>query len=142
MSAESVVDRMDGRLVWILARASQRLGEDLAQRLKPEGLAIEQFWILESLVRGGPAPMNGLAKVALVEPPTMTKIIDRMVSAGLVFRTPDSHDRRKILITPTDEGQAVHARISSVIVDQEQHIEQILDGESKEKLRSLLVSLI
>ncbi|MEM7522192.1 MAG: MarR family transcriptional regulator [Pseudomonadota bacterium] len=142
MSEDDTALRPDGQLAWMLARVNQRFEDDLAKRLKPEGLAVEQFRILDALTRGGPAPMNTLAKVALVEPPTMTKIIDRMVASGLVFRAPDDKDRRKIMIVMTDEGAALYDKLSTVSADQERQIELLLDGSKAQTLRNLLVSLI
>ncbi|MEM1160551.1 MAG: MarR family transcriptional regulator [Pseudomonadota bacterium] len=135
------VDR-DMRLVWMLARANRTLESDLAKRLKPQGIAVEQFWILEALAQNGPSPMNGLARIALVEPPTLTKIIDRMVASGLVFRAPDTDDRRKINILLSEEGEALYQKLAIEISDQEDNIDQILSDGKLSTLRNILVRLI
>lgn len=130
------------RLVWMLASANRTLEADLAEVLKPEGIAVEQFWILEALAQNGPSQMNGLARIALVEPPTLTKIIDRMAASGLVFRAPDTQDRRKINILLSEEGEAVYERLSAKISDQEDIIDELLSEDKISTLRTLLVRLI
>lgn len=132
----------DKRLVWMLASANRALESDLAKRLKPEGIAVEQFWILEALVQNGPSQMNSLARIALVEPPTLTKIIDRMVASGLVFRAPDAEDRRKVNILLSEEGEALYGKLSIQISNQESTIDQILTEKKVLALRSILVQLI
>lgn len=132
----------DKRLVWMLASANRTLESDLAKRLKPEGIAVEQFWILEALAQNGPSQMNSLARIALVEPPTLTKIIDRMTTSGLVFRAPDTEDRRKINIFLSEEGEALYKRLAVTISDQEDIIDELLSEDKISTLRTLLVRLI
>lgn len=132
----------DRRLVWMLASANRTLESDLAKRLKPEGVAVEQFWILEALAQNGPSQMNSLARIALVEPPTLTKIIDRMTALGLVFRAPDTQDRRKINILLSEEGETLYKRLAIKISDQEDIIDKLLSEDNVSTLRTLLVSLI
>lgn len=131
----------DRHLVWMLASASRALESDLAKRLKPEGVAVEQFWILETLAQNGPSQMNSLARIALVEPPTLTKIIDRMTASGLVFRAPDTQDRRKINILLSEEGVTLYKRLAIQISDQEDIVDKLLSEDNISTLRTLLVSL-
>lgn len=125
----------------MLASASRTLESDLAKRLKPEGVAVEQFWILETLAQNGPSQMNSLARIALVEPPTLTKIIDRMTASGLVFRAPDTQDRRKINILLSEEGVTLYKRLAIQISDQEDIVDKLLSEDNISTLRTLLVSL-
>lgn len=37
---------------------------------------------------------------------SLTSLVDRLEAQGLVRRRPDAHDRRKVLIEPSDEGRA------------------------------------
>ena len=52
--------------------------------------------------------MGELAHAALLNHPTLTKTIDRMISQALVYRRVDPVDRRKILIFISDDGRAVN----------------------------------
>ncbi len=129
--------RMDEQLAWMIARVNRRLEEELADRLKPGGVPIEQFRILETLAQRGPQPMGALAAAALVEKPTLTKIVDRMVAAGLVFREPDEQDRRRVNIALAPEGSALYARLDAVSAEQERRIAELLDGDD-ERARSFM----
>ncbi|MEJ8570292.1 MarR family transcriptional regulator [Microbaculum marinum] len=133
--------KFDEKLVWMLARANRRLEHELERELKPRGVPLEQFRALEALHQRGPMPMSELAEAAFVERSTMTKIVDRMVAAGHVFRAPDEEDRRRINIVPTDEGLALHDKLSAISVDLEERITRILDEPRTQTLRRLLASL-
>src|SRR5438552_3800061 len=102
--------RLKDQLGYIIASVNRQLEEELHERLRPAGVPIEQFRILEALSGGDAYPMGELAGHALVEPPTLTKIVDRMVADALVYRTPDPSDRRRVLILIAPAGKALYRR--------------------------------
>ena len=73
--------------------------------------------------------------------PTLTKIVDRMVTNSLVYRSPDEKDRRRILIFMTPRGKATHERIQRIADDQQNRLQERLQGQQYEQLKSLLESL-
>jgi len=82
---------MSQHLAYIIASVNRQLEEELQERLRPAACRSSSS-ASRGARRRGPLPMGELAGRALVEPPTLTKIIDRMVSESLVFRTPDPSD--------------------------------------------------
>jgi DNA-binding MarR family transcriptional regulator len=90
--------RMQDQLAYLIASLNRRLEEELAEQLRAEGIPIEQMRILTALTDGAGLPMGDLANIVLVEGPTLTKIVDRMVTSSLVYRSPDAKDRRRILM--------------------------------------------
>ncbi len=141
MSEARPTTKFNEKLVWMLARANRRLETELERELKPRGVPVEQFWILEALHERGPMPMSELAEAAFVERSTMTKIVDRMVAAGYVFRAPDAEDRRRINIVETDEGTALYKQLSAISSKLEAQIARKLDEPGTETLRELLETL-
>lgn len=68
------------------------------------GIGPGQLSALSVLVFGGPKSLHELAKAEQVQPPTMSRIVDALVTHGLAKREVDSNDRRLIRITATDKG--------------------------------------
>lgn len=89
---------MEDQLAYLIASVNRQLEDELAETLKPEGIPIEQFRILSALASVDGRAMRDLAGAVLIDPASLTKIIDRMVSDALVYRTLDPGDRRKVLI--------------------------------------------
>jgi MarR family transcriptional regulator, organic hydroperoxide resistance regulator len=135
-------NRLSDQLAYIVASVNRQLEEELHERLRPEGVPVEHLRVLEVLDRGGAVPMGELAAQALVEPPTLTKIIDRMVSESLVFRSPDPHDRRRVLILPAPAGKVLCKRLKRVSREQEERLVRQLPQDKADQLRSLLRELI
>src|SRR5260370_28747002 len=103
--------RLNDQLVYIIACVNRQIEEDLHERLRPAGVPREQLRILEVLQGSEGRSMGELAALALIEPTTLTKVVDRMVSNALVFRLPDPADRRRVLIRVAPAGHALFRRL-------------------------------
>jgi DNA-binding MarR family transcriptional regulator len=87
------------RLVRIMARALEGLDPPLSVR---------QFLVLQRIDEGARRNVD-LARVIRVSGPTMSGVVDRLVSMGLVERVLDEDDRRAVSLSLTPEGRAVLA---------------------------------
>jgi len=68
------------------------------------GVGPARLSALSVLVFGGPMRLTDLARVEQVKPPTMTKVIAGLESAGLVRRRADSADARAVRLQATPRG--------------------------------------
>lgn len=105
-------------------------------------MPVEQWCILKVLSDGNGRSMGELAEAVLLNHPTLTKIIDRMVSDGLLDRPQDPHDRRKVLMFCSNRGRALCQRLNSLAMSQEAHIIENYGNKSTRELKRLLESLI
>ena len=134
--------RMKDQLAYMIASLNRQLEAELEDRLRPGGVPIEQYRILEVLDAKEPAAMGEIAQQSLIEAPTLTKIVDKMVAEGLVYRAPDDNDRRRVLILTAPAGKTLFKRLRGVSTAQEQRIIDLLEGDKAAALRSLLKELI
>ena len=118
------------------------LENELEERLRPGGVPVDQFRILEVLDASEPCAMGEIASQSLIEPPTLTKIVDKMVGDGLVYRAPDPDDRRRVLILMAPAGKALFKRLRGVSTAQEQRIVELLQADNAAELKKLLRSLV
>ncbi|WP_225755166.1 MarR family winged helix-turn-helix transcriptional regulator [Actinotalea sp. Marseille-Q4924] len=65
-----------------------------------------QYGVLAALSTNGPMTPTALAEDQHVHPPPMTRTINALVEAGLVRRDPHPSDRRQVLVSITDAGEA------------------------------------
>jgi len=70
-------------------------------------LSEAQYCVLAGLTHHGPSTPRALAERDGVQPPTMTRTIAALESAGLVVRTAHPTDGRQVHIELTDAGVAV-----------------------------------
>jgi len=74
------------------------------------GVPPAQLSALSVLVFGGPRTLGELAAAEQVRPPTMTRIVQGLESAGLVRRVRDADDGRVHRLHPTAKGRRVMQR--------------------------------
>lgn len=136
------MSRVKDQLAYMIASLNRQLEGELEERLRPGGVPIEQFRILEVLDASEPLAMGEIASQSLIEAPTLTKIIDRMVAEGLVYRAPDPNDRRRVLILTAAGGKALFKRLRGVSTAQEQRLIEMLQSEKAAELKTLLRSMM
>jgi MarR family transcriptional regulator, organic hydroperoxide resistance regulator len=129
-------------LAYLLAQANREINRQLEMRLSTEGVPVEQWRILKVLSDGQGHSMGELAEAVLLNHPTLTKMIDRMVSDSLVYRRQDAEDRRKVLMFISDRGKTLCKRLNSLAASQEAHILQNYGDKPTNELKRLLENLI
>jgi MarR family transcriptional regulator, transcriptional regulator for hemolysin len=83
----------------------------LDRRLKDLGLGQASWMTIATVAKGEPLSQTELASRIGVEDPTMVSMIDRLVKAGHLVRTPSERDRRVKLVSLTDGGRDIYARV-------------------------------
>ena len=71
---------------------------------------ITEYFIIEYLGKESFVSMSKLSKIIHVAPTTMTSIVDRLIKRGLLQRRRAQHDRRKVLVTLSEEGRQFYSR--------------------------------
>lgn len=109
-----------------LALAVQREGNrQLMADLRPLGLTPAQSEALRILGDHAPMTLSDVGRMLVCESGTNpSRIIDRLVDAGLVDRVVDADDRRRTTLTLTAEGR----RVERAVFEIEQQMYAALDA--------------
>ncbi len=97
----------------LLARASHILTQGFAEELRRRGTSLPVWRAMAALSANPGETVTRLAEACLLQQPTMTKLLDRMVRDGLAARTQDARDRRVTRVTLTPEGEARAAELAA-----------------------------
>lgn len=98
---------------------------------KTSGLTAPQLLLLQTIYRDGEMISSALAKSVNLSQATVTSILDRLESRGLLKRERSTQDKRKVTISLTETGFATVEKAPSPL--QESFIEQFSKLESWEK---------
>lgn len=126
----------------LIRGVNRRLEQMLEAELKPRSISLHQYRVLEALTDGNGLPMGDLATRLLVDGPTLTKIIDKMVESAQVYRAPDPHDRRRVLIFLSQRGAEQFKDIGPIIKSIQQNLLDRLGASDATVLTSLLSELL
>jgi MarR family transcriptional regulator, organic hydroperoxide resistance regulator len=103
-------------LIRYLVLAAQREGSRrLTRELRAIGLTPSQSEVLRILGDHGPLSLTGLGELLVCESGTNpSRLVDRLVGAGLVERVVAAGDRRQVTLTLTDAGHAKEEAVQAV----------------------------
>lgn len=91
-----------------------KMSTELDRRLTSEHhIGLSEFEVLDLIaeidVPSSPCRMKDLGSVSPMTQSALSRIVDRLVKAGLVTRDSCADDRRALLVRLTDKGRALHA---------------------------------
>lgn len=122
-----------------LVRTGDMVVSRVADVLRPFGLSPAGGLVLSMLADGGgPLTAGEIRHRLLVKGPTVTGLIDSLAAAGLVLRTPDTRDRRRVLVSITGKGRRLADRFRPAVHAAERPWLDCLDEAERRRLISLL----
>ena len=99
----------------LAVKALQRALERGAnEAMRPLGLTGAQADALTVLRQAGPLSLGELGELLIAEAGHPSRLVDRLVEAGLVERQPAKKDRRRIVLSLTPEGRRLEKRAESM----------------------------
>jgi DNA-binding MarR family transcriptional regulator len=109
-------ERESARAAAELKIAVGRLVRRLRQAHAVGELTLSEMSVLSRLDRDGPAAPSALAESERVRPQAMASTLAALEQRGMVGRTPDAVDGRRVVMAVTDAGRAViHDRRSASV---------------------------
>jgi DNA-binding MarR family transcriptional regulator len=138
MTTLPVTQAQDLDFARLLTLVERNVLQKLAGVLKSDGATIEEWRVLSFLGDGGQT-MTEIAEFAMVQAPTLTKLIDRMVSANLVIRRVDDADRRRVLVYASDRGRQAVREWTVMVKREHDDLVAVVGSEEINLLKALLV---
>lgn len=109
----------------VLMRSSQHVQESIKRSISNFGLNPSEFGVLELLYHKGEQPIQNIGKKILLASSSLTYVIDKLESKGLVSRKPCETDRRVIFTSITEDGRKLMDEIFPL---NEKDIEEIFQA--------------
>ncbi|MBB2922120.1 MarR family transcriptional regulator [Cellulomonas cellasea] len=131
---------LDRQVCFALAVAAREVTAAYKPLLEPLGLTHPQYLVMLALWEASPVRAGDLARRLSLEPATLSPLLKRLETRGLVTRARDPRDERALAVTLTAQGTALRAdaeRIPPAVVER-----LGMDLDELEHLRDSLTSLI
>ena len=139
---ERIGDDAAMRLATSIMRVQQLVLAALDAAVKPFGITFARYEVLVllSFSQSGSLPLSKVGERLMVHPTSVTNLVDRLDAQGLVERTVDAADRRRILASLTPAGRRVLKRATAALTEIDFAVGS-LDAADQEKAYDLLRSL-
>lgn len=121
-----------------IARIRKALRREFEMRAAALEITASQFQVLRSLWESDGVTTSALTQDACSDGGTVTGVLDRLESKGLIRRERSTQDRRAVQIWLTSEGRALEAPLMEIINE----INRLaLDGLSERQQTQLIKAL-
>lgn len=132
---------LEGYISHALAAAHRGVQTSLAARLKAHNVQVEAWRIMETLAKMPGVTMSKLAGLVLMNLPTLTKLVDRMVSDNLVHRQVGRKDQRQVNLVLTDLALKRMAQIRKEIRSEDDRIAELVGKDDLDYLSTILTRI-
>ena len=106
--------KLENQLCFRLYTASRLLTQAYHPLLSEYGLTYPQYLVLMVLWENDAQPVNDIAKRLMLETNTVTPLLKRMESQGILMRGKGSQDARQVIVTLTDKGRNLQNLLTDV----------------------------
>ena len=110
----STNNRLGEQLSFALYGAANRMVRLHKPFLEPLGLTFPQYLAISALLDGAPQTVGALGARLDMDTGTITPLVKRLESAGLVSRVRDRTDERRVLVDLTSAGRALEPDVRGV----------------------------
>ncbi|MGL4993646.1 MAG: MarR family winged helix-turn-helix transcriptional regulator [Bacteroidales bacterium] len=140
--------KLDNQLCFPIYAVSRLITKAYQEDLDKLGITYPQYLVLLTLWEYETAAVNQIAERLYLQTNTITPLLKRMESMGLISRNRSSDDERKVMVTLTQEGKDLEqqaAEIPSRLVkrlrDKGMDISDVELLDLKNKIESLICLL-
>lgn len=114
-AVDAAVVPVDDRLGLALTAASRAMESRYRTSLTRLQLTYSQFQVMSVLWEDGSHVVGTLAERLALDVSTISPLLKRLESRGLVARRRDERDERRVVVTPTERGMALRAEEGAIL---------------------------
>ena len=107
-------NKVGAQLSFALYGAANRVMRMHKPFLEPLGLTFPQYLVILELLNGSPRTVGELCARLGMDTGTLTPLLKRLQVAGMVTRTRDVNDERRVLVDLTKASRAIEADVRAV----------------------------
>ncbi len=107
---QTEVGRLDEQLCFAIYSAAHAFNRVYRPFLAELGLTYPQYLVMLVLWECDGQTVKGIGERLLLDSGTLTPLLKRLDSAGLVSRTRGREDERQVLVTLTEQGRALRRK--------------------------------
>lgn len=106
--------QLDRQVCFALAVANRAVLGVYRPLLEPLGLTHPQYLVMLALWGEAPMSVKAIAEAIQLDSPTLSPLLKRLESAGLITRERDSRDERNLVVKLTEAGAALRKQAEQI----------------------------
>jgi DNA-binding MarR family transcriptional regulator len=141
---DAMTDRRLAIAAWeSLFRAQHEVLDQISDDFGDDDLTQAEYDVMLTVARGeqNAARLRDVTANMLISQPSVSRLVDRMVTRGLITKCPDPDDGRGALVRATDAGISSFRRIATRHGQSIAERMSVLDDDELEQLRAITTKL-
>lgn len=135
---------LENQLCFALYNASRAMTKAYQPHLKKLGLTYPQYVVMLSLWEGDGVGVKDLGHKLMLDSGTLTPLLKRLETAGLIIRQRSQQDERALIVTLTEQGEQLKSQAlvmrAAMMCQHQGDIQQL--AQLRTQLNALTASLI
>jgi DNA-binding MarR family transcriptional regulator len=130
--------KLGNQLCFPVYAASRLITREYQPHLDKLGITYPQYLVLMVLWEHGPRTVNEISSRLILNTNTLTPLLKRMMSQGIITRRRSEKDERKVIVELTDKGAemeheaaAIPQKLASGVMSEGLGMEDIIDLRNK-----------
>ena len=125
----------------LLHRAAARIDAHLDQRLANVGLTSRQYLLLKCVEANNGINQMGLTELSGIDRSTMTDMVGRLVTRGLLSRERKASDARAYAVSITDTGRQRLAVAGPIVIELDSSVINRLEPHLRDQFMQTLTAI-
>lgn len=109
---KSTPSELEDHLGFWLRKLSNQVSETFATRLATHGVSVPQWVVLRVLAEAESMPLKDIVQRVGVDQGSLSRMVERLLTRGLVTRTASLDDRRAVAISLTTKGHQLVPKLA------------------------------
>ena len=135
---DATPERLKGQFSRLVGKTAAQTRRVAGDALRAVGARKDDFVVLAVLAEFGPASQAVLAGRTQIYKSDLVAVLNELAEHGWVLRAPDPGDKRRNVVTLTDDGRRRLAELDGVLDGVNEHIMSPLDEAERAQLFALL----
>lgn len=128
-------------LAYLMAKASHLITKEIHEEFKESDTPVSTWRILAA-VKDVERSVGKLAKIVMLNQPTLSKALDRLEADGFIRRRRDVANRRTVYIGITEKGKKTVSHLLPKVDAHDEMIFGIYSADEKKQIKVFLQNLI
>lgn len=136
-----MTSEFDECILFLLAKAYQRVHGNFKRRMQPYGLTPVQHLVILALSLEEGISAGELGKRLMLDNATLSGVLDRLAESGWVLKHPSAEDKRSLKLYLSEEGRSKVAVLKEESDDANRQVLQTFSPEERMLFSRLLKDL-
>lgn len=127
---------------YLLSTSQNIVFRYFSEKLQNLDITPAQCGVLGCLFKMEKATPKEIGKELLLEPSSISGVLERMQKNGLIERNIDPQNRRNIIVTATEKGYALKPKLENIIYEMNSYFLNNFSKEEQDLLKKLFANII